>query len=465
MNHKRLLIDFGSTYTKVVYVDLDRNEIISRAKHYSTIDSDITEGLRECLKEISGKSGIDRLDTRGALACSSAAGGLSMACMGFVPEYSSEAANLAALGAGAKVVGCYSYEITRKEVEEIEGIHPDIILLTGGTDGGDKKVIVHNARMLATHYRRGTDIIVAGNKSAADEIESIFREKDYSVHFVKNVMPELGRLDVDPCNSKIREIFINKIVGAKGIGKARSIIGNVLMPTPSAVLEATRLLAQGYGDVGGLGELIVVDVGGATTDVHSVAEGRPGPGVVAHGGLPEPYVKRTVEGDLGLRFNVNKLIELARGDNPLSDLEKIASRFCSQDYLPGNDEETDCHALLSRLAVEVALDRHVGRIEVKYGPTGEMIMQHGKDFTRVGHVIGTGGPIVFSGNPADILSGALFREDRPHILKPKTPKLYVDSDYILFAGGLLSRIEPERALLFIKGHLKDLQVEEIKDAQ
>ncbi len=456
MNDQRLFIDFGSTYTKVVYIDLCRNEIISRAQHPSTIERDITQGLKECFKKIDEDLGNNQLVSTEALACSSAAGGLRIACIGFVPDYSSEAANRAALGAGAKVVGCYSYEMTRKEIEEINDLCPDIILLTGGTEGGDKRVIIHNAKMLATRKWPNTIIMVAGNRTAYDEIEAVFKVYGQKVLFTNNVMPELGRLDVDSCNNKIREIFINTIVDAKGIGKAKALIKNVLMPTPSAVLDAVRLLAEGYGDTDGLGELLVIDVGGATTDVHSVSHGKPSRGAVVRLGLPEPYVKRTVEGDLGMRLNVDKLIALAKERGETSTLDPIAQKFYNPGFLPIHETEMDCHILLCRLAVEVAVNRHVGRIEERYGPMGEMLVQHGKDFSQVGCVIGTGGPIVFSRDPGGILSGALFQEDSPHILKPKAPKLYLDADYILYAGGLLSRVEPEKALRFMKKHLKEV---------
>ena len=456
MENNRLFIDFGSTFTKAVYVDLTKNEIISRAKHPSTIDSDITEGLKACLQEISRDLGMADLDTHEALACSSAGGGLRICCVGFVHDYSSEAANLAALGAGAKVIGSYSYEITKTEIEEIASLHPDIILLTGGTDGGNKRVIIHNAKTLSDHPWPETHIIIAGNKAAYDEIREIFEEQGDKVIFTGNVMPEIGILDVGSCNKTIREIFINNIIEAKGIGRARRLIKNILMPTPSAVLEAATLLSEGYGSVEGLGELMVIDLGGATTDIHSVAYGKPSRGAVNLGGLPEPYVKRTVEGDLGLRFNVDKLIGLARERDCLSDMESIASRFAESEYFPGSEEEAECHTLLSRLAVKVATDRHAGRIEKKYGPTGEMLVQYGKDLTEIKSVIGTGGPIAYSRDPDKVLSGALFCKEEPHVLKPKRPKRYLDADYIMYAGGLMSRIDPEGALRFIKRYLRKL---------
>lgn len=455
-NDKILLIDFGSTFTKVVYVDLSSNEIIAQAKHFSTVSTDITIGLKSCFKSISDSLGTDHLEISDALACSSAAGGLRIACIGFVPEYSMEAAHLAALGAGAKVVGCFSYEITRRELEQIEKQYPDIILLTGGTDGGDKKVIVHNAKMLASREWKDTTIIVAGNKSAADDLDEIFNACPFRVIYTKNVMPELGRLDVDPCNNEVRDLFINNIIQAKGIGKAKALIKNVLMPTPSAVLEAARLLSEGRGDEKGLGELMIVDVGGATTDVHSIADGKPRDGVVLYQGIPEPYVKRTVEGDLGLKYNIDTLVRLAKEKGFSPDIEETACRFHDQGFTPMKKEEVDCHSLLSRLAVDIAVGRHVGRIEVRYTPMGELLIQHGKDFSTIACIIGTGGAILFAKDPYEIMKAGLFKETEPYILRPKSPEFYLDAEYILYAGGLLGQLDPEKALHFMKRYLLKL---------
>jgi uncharacterized protein (TIGR01319 family) len=416
--------------------------------------------LRECLKDISRDSGISHPEKSRTLACSSAAGGLRVACIGFVSDYSSEAANRAALGAGAKVVGCFSYEMTSKELQEIESLSPDIILLTGGTDGGDKKVIIHNAKTLAQREWSDTSIIVAGNKSANDDIESIFKDRE-KIFYAKNVMPEVGKLEVDSCNRIIRELFLTRIIEAKGIAKAKSLITNILMPTPSAVLEAASLLADGYkspqegASVHGFGELMVIDVGGATTDIHSVAEGKPG-SAATQVGLPEPYVKRTVEGDLGLRYNVDKLLEIAEQRGISSDLEKTALKFCTQGYLPNGKDEVDCHTVLTRLAVETAVNRHAGKIEIKYGPSGEILFQYGKDLTNVNCVIGTGGPIIHSKNSKEILETARFNEKEPHILKPKSPHFFLDTEYIMYAGGLLSTVDPEKAFLFLKKYVKEL---------
>lgn len=453
----RLLIDFGSTFTKAVYVDLDRCEIVSEARHYSTVDTDVTEGLVACLTRISADLGVRRIDPGDITACSSAAGGLRMVCIGFVPDYSSEAANLAALGAGAKVVGCYSYEITRREMEEIESLRPDIILLTGGTDGGNKKVICHNAGMFGRKDLPSTAIIVAGNKAAEDDIRRSLAGYGDRVFFSKNVMPGIGQLDTTECNKKIREIFIDRIIEAKGIGKAKRLVGDVLMPTPLAVLKATQLLAEGIrGRMNGAGETLVVDVGGATTDIHSVARTKPAAGVTVRIGLPEPDEKRTVEADLGLKYNLEKLVQLLLEKDPCAGVDHLLPRFSAHGFIPSTPDDIGWHTRLSRLAVDAAVSRHVGRIESKYGPSGEVLLQYGKDFSDVTTVIGTGGPIVFSPQPEEILQGARFTPDSPLVLKPKNPKFYLDSRYILFAAGLLCQTNPREALEVMQKYLKEL---------
>jgi len=102
------------------------------------------------------------------------------------------------------------------------------------------------------------------------------------------------------------------------------------------------------------------------------------------------------------------------------------------------------------------MSRHAGRIEVVYGPTGERLVQHGKDLTGVKTVIGTGGPVIFSSQCREILQNVLFREENPFVLKPKNPGFYVDEQYILYAVGLLSQVEPGKALRLARKYLKQI---------
>jgi uncharacterized protein (TIGR01319 family) len=455
MDDIRILIDFGSTFTKVVAVDLNKAEVAATARVPSTVETDITLGLEEALKIIGEKTQISNLEKKEALACSSAAGGLRMICSGFVPELTSKAANLAALGAGAKVIGCYSHKLTLQEINEIETAAPDILLLAGGTDGGDDRVIIHNAGMVTKTGQGIKNIIVAGNKTTHDELKVIFKNGNKNVIYTKNVMPEIGILDTAPCNKEIRELFMKNIIQAKGIAKAKAIIKDVIMPTPSAVLEAAKLLAAGWGDDKGYGEVVVIDPGGATTDVHSIAKGAPERPDIMMVGLPEPYEKRTVEGDLGLKYNLDRLMELARDRETPPGFKETVEKL-RRGKLPETEEEFAGHLMLSSLMVEVAMERHAGRLEVIYSPSGEKLIQHGKNLTAVKSVIGTGGPIIFSRDPRKILEGVLFREENPFILKPRKPDFYLDAEYILYAVGLLSQVEPKKALSLARKYLKKL---------
>jgi len=276
-----LFIDFGSTFTKAIAIDFDDERVVGRAQSPSTVETDITLGLNAVLDKINKTQEVEPA-YRYNLACSSAAGGLRMVTIGLVPELTAEAAKRAALGAGAKVVGVFSYKLTKKELHELEAMAPDIVLLAGGTNGGDQETILHNAVSLS-RCNLHAPIVVAGNKVASDEIQAILVSGHKEYLITDNVMPEMGVLEVDKARSIIREVFINRIIEAKGLKKAEQFIDGILMPTPTAVLTAARLLSQGTAKEEGLGELVVVDIGGATTDIHSIARGDPTqPGVIVH---------------------------------------------------------------------------------------------------------------------------------------------------------------------------------------
>ncbi|MDO8722845.1 MAG: methylaspartate mutase accessory protein GlmL [Syntrophales bacterium] len=455
MGNIKFLIDLGSTFTKVAVIDLETGKLLSRIKTPSTVEEDVTIGLRGGISDAEREAGV-KAEKESVLACSSAAGGLRMICVGLVPSLSLKAATQAALGAGAKLVGSYFSEIGPGEVREIEKLLPDIILLSGGTDGGDKGTILHNAGMLAGS-KLDSPIIVAGNKMASAEVASILTRSKKKVRCVSNVMPGVDSLVVEPCREAIRQVFVENIVKAKGIEKAREIVKEVIMPTPTAVVKAATLLAQGIDGEDGMGEIMVVDVGGATTDIHSIAENRIAEGVVYGSLLPEPFVKRTVEGDLGVRHNVVPLVKLGMARKVLSkEDEEFARRFSSPAKLPETEEEALFDLKMAQIATEVAVERHVGKIELWHGPQGKTMIQSGKDLRGVSVVIGTGGPIVFAHDHRAILMKALFNNKSSNLLKPVSPALYLDCGYILYAIGLLSDFTPKAALKVAKNYVREV---------
>jgi uncharacterized protein (TIGR01319 family) len=472
-----LLIDFGSTYTKVVAVDLHTAEVIGRSQAASTINTDVREGLMEAIATLQESHGVfteqpkDLSVLRGklALASSSAAGGLRMAVVGLVPGLTVEAANMAALGAGAKVVGAWSFKLHDKATAEIEAQQPDMILLTGGTDGGDSATILHNARLLAGS-RIDVPVVVAGNQRVVEEVNEILTNAGKEVRCASNVMPRSGQLAVESAREEIRRLFMERITHAKGLDGISGLVP-VILPTPMAVLQGALLGAKGTGAEKGWGDLLVVDVGGATTDVHSIGYGMPTGPQIAEQALPEPFAKRTVEGDLGIRFNAGTLLDRFGIDKFDTEFraafpELSLSRAEIAGYVddithdtsrtPREEWQSAVDAHLARVAVDLAVERHVGKRERIITREGETWVHHGKDLTETRTVIGTGGVFIHNPHVSHILSSDATSDARYQVLRPKNPHLFVDFSYLLYAVGLLVENHPGVALRLFQAHMMPL---------
>ncbi len=430
-------------------VDADAGALLGTAASYTTVQTDINDGLDNALKLLQNQTGP--LEFAERYACSSAAGGLRMMACGLVPELTASAARQASLGAGAKVVKVYAFQLNEDDAEEIAAEKPDIFLLAGGTDGGNTACILHNARVLA---ELGGDfpVIIAGNRSAARQCQRILEGRQTFV--CENVMPRFGVLNIEPTQKQIREVFLERIVKAKGLSRASELISGIMMPTPSAMMTAMQLLAEGCEGERGIGELVAVDVGGATTDVYSIASGMPRGMETVYKGLPEPYVKRTVEGDIGMRYSIRGIVqaagmprvcELAGLDE--SRAEELIDRLAQYtDTLPDTDE-------LERLAVETAVTRHAGVMEEAYTMMGLTYVQTGKDLRDVSQIVVTGGSLIHTRRTEEIAAHALQNPQQPMHLLPQKAKIRVDRRYILAAMGLLSRTDPKTALRIMKKEL------------
>ncbi|GAH55601.1 unnamed protein product, partial [marine sediment metagenome] len=134
------------------------------------------------------------------------------------------------------------------------------ILLSGGTDGGNEKVIIHNAKVLS-QLKIDVPIVYAGNKCSATIAKRILKENKKSVSIIENILPELNYLNIEPAKELIRKLFLSSIIKAKGLSKRMDFLSSVLMPTPSAVLKAGELLAKGTDNEEGIGDLMLIDVG------------------------------------------------------------------------------------------------------------------------------------------------------------------------------------------------------------
>lgn len=456
-----LFVDFGSTNTKLTLVDIEKEEIVATARAYTTVETDVMNSYHEGFTKLKAKVGRD-FTIEKISVCSSAAGGLQIIAIGLVPALTSEAAKRAALGAGAKITGVYSHELNNSEIREILDAKPDIILLAGGTDGGNKDVIIHNARQLRDHGI-SCPVVVAGNKSANDEIIEIFQGSvDY--HITENVMPRINELNVESCRQTIREIFMDNIVKAKGMDTIEAELGHVIMPTPAAVLTAAEVLSVGTRTEEGLGDLAVVDIGGATTDIHSIADGWPSNPSVSFKGLEEPFAKRTVEGDLGMRYSSAHVYEADPdmfeeylGDRWSYDIQaELKKRLDDPGFIAQDERDLNFDVAIAKVCSRVSMTRHAGFVKEVYSPIGPIYQQTGKDLLKLPAVIGTGGVLVSTAYPYEILSSTRYNTDESLSLKPQDPDFYIDQTYVLSAMGLLSMIDKDMAIRVMKKNLKKI---------
>lgn len=466
---KIILLDFGSTFTKAAVVSSKERKIIFTTKTPSTVQVNAKIGLDICFDRIKKVIGEEEFNNAKKLATSSAAGGLRMIVVGLTKNLSISAGRNAAFGAGAKILKTYSGLLTEKDIEEIDETNVEIILLCGGYEYGNISGVLHNADMLGTS-KKSVPIIYSGNSVIMHEVRSSLMSRQKECVLVENIIPQIGKINSKPAEELIRQVFMNRITNMKGLDTIKDDLESVMMPTPASVLEAGHLLSKGYGDEEGLGELMIVDIGGATTDIHTYAES-----VTYENakfiGSPEPYSKRTVEGDLGMRESSGLVIAEVGYEKAASDLgitverleKSINRRLENIEFLPKDDpaeEELELRVdqQIAKYAAALAARRHAGRVEAVHSKVCSLI-QTGKNLTQVSTIIGTGGPIINSANPGEILRQAIMNEAdlKNRILLPKSAKIMIDADYVFYAAGILSHIDPAAALSIMKASIKEVR--------
>lgn len=460
-----LAIDFGSTYTKLTAIDLTNKNIAATTKAMTTISEDVTIGYLNAYKELENilnkKIGKYKYEIKYKNACSSAAGGLKIIAIGLVPDLTAKATKIAALSAGARVIKTYAFELNESDIAEIKNTNSDILVLSGGTNGGNKEYILKNAKKIA-EGNINKPVIVAGNEEARDEVAEILKEHSLEYYLTENVMPVVNKINAENLREVIREVFMKNIIKAKGMENVQNLVDSIIMPTPASVIKAAELFAKGTDSQKGFGDVLVVDIGGATTDVHSIGKGLPKSNNIQLKGLEEPYSKRTVEGDLGMSYSAMSLYEattlnkirayLGTKDSKIDIKDNFKFREENPNFVPKQEEDILFNDMMAMICTEIATDRHAGVIECIYSPMGTIFTQSGKDLTDVKYIIGTGGVIANSRDPEKILKPSLFKEDDLN-LKPKFADFFIDRLYIMSAIGLLSNDFPDIAFEILKKYI------------
>ncbi len=309
----------------------------------------------------SGEDGAEGVDLY--LSTSSAGGGLQMTVAGVVRHMSAESAERAALSAGAIVMDAISADDGREDHERIQRLRhlrPDIVLLTGGVDGGSQEHVVEMAETLvaaAPRPRFGDSlrlpVIYAGNTQATEDVRRIL-EKTAQVAVVDNVRPTLDAENLSPARETIHEFFLAHVMShSPGYDKLLKWTPVPVMPTPAAVGDMVRGYAEATGRT-----LLCADIGGATTDVFSVFDNRQG----------EPVFNRTVSANLGMSYSVaNVLIEagvesirrwLPYAMEPTEIRDRLRNKMIRPTSIPQTLEDLWLEQAVCREALRLALVHH-----------------------------------------------------------------------------------------------------------
>ena len=445
-----LCVDFGSTFTKAALVDGATGELLGTASHRTTLpdpdgNGDVLDGFDACRAEL--ERSHEGARTAEVLACSSAGGGLRIAVVGNEELVTAEAGRRVALSSGGKVVavlGRTSDDAAFRELAEVA--RPDVVLLTGGTDGGDEAGILSGARRIAASGWHGP-VVVAGNSAVQAGVRDALG--DLPIVVADNVVPRIGVLQPEPARRAIREMFLAHVIGGKHLSKRADFTSMVRGPTPDLVLTGVEVLAAGLGVRG----VVVVDIGGATTDVHSVVELDPEDVELSREVVATTPVTRTVEGDLGMRWSALSTWEAGREAGLLGeDLRPAAVRRAAEpSLLPENDTDRHADEQIAATAATIALRRHAGRSRVVVDPTSgpgdtRVVERTGKDLREVDLLVGSGGVLRhLDPDVAHRLLDALTGVSPEGWQQPEHPRVVLDRDYVLAAVGLLAERRPAAA--------------------
>lgn len=426
-----LCVDFGSTFTKAALVDTGAGELLATREVPTTIDTDVLDGYHAIRESLAAEALPEPDDV---LACSSAGGGLRLAVVGYEREVTAQAGYRVGLSAGAKVVHVASGRMSGPDVHDLRAARPDIVLLVGGTDGGNADVLLHNAERLA-HMRVAAPLVVAGNADAADEVAAALASTGRRFEVTDNVLPQIGVIAPKGARAAIRAAFLHHVIGGKHLSKGTEFVDMVRAATPDAVLAGVQVLADSVE-----GDVLVIDVGGATTDVYSALQPQGEDAGLAKDVVAPLWQSRTVEADLGMRWSAEGVLEAAQREAlPVSDgLSGYAARVARDTaHLPADAGEQALDLELARLAAMVAVRRHARPASPGSSP---------RPLADVVHVIGSGGVLRHAG--ADEQRSVLRAVTGDHAggwRVPRGARVATDTAYLLFAVGLLAEEHPGAA--------------------
>ena len=435
-----LAVDFGSTFTKGVLLG-DDGTVLGTAATVTTGTQrrgDVLDGYRSL------RAALEVPEDAAVHACSSAGGGLRLAVVGYERTVTAQAGHRVGLSAGAKVVHVAAGALTTADIAGLRAARPDMVLLVGGTDGGNADVLLHNAARLAKaaiggHGDHAVPVVVAGNSEARDAAASVLGTTARPTVLADNVLPQIGVIAPESARAAIRAAFLRHVIGGKGLSRDPAFGAMVEAATPDVVLRGVEVLADLVGS-----DVLVVDIGGATTDVYSCLTPEGEDATLRKDVVAPLWHARTVEGDLGMRWNAEHVIEAAEAEHlidgapPTEALRAYAARVHERPAsLPVDDVERALDLELARLAALVAVRRHARPAQPTESP---------RPLANVTTLVGSGGVLRHTDDAGRRhVLGAVLADHAGGWKVPRAASATVDTAYLLFAVGLLAEREPALA--------------------
>lgn len=451
-----LVAEIGSTTTVVNAfdgVETENPKFLGQGQAPTSVrEGDVNIGLQAAMDDMKKNLQIEELEYRHMLATSSAAGGLRMTVHGLVYDMTVKAAREAALGAGANIHMVTSGKLTKVDMIKLNKIQPNIVLIAGGVDYGEKETALYNSEVIAASDL-DVPVIYGGNTAVVEDIKLIFESygKEKNLHIVPNVYPKIDVLNIEPTREVIQDVFEKHITEAKGMEKIRSLVNGPIIPTPGAVMNASKILKDVIGD------LVTIDVGGATTDIHSVTEGTEKVKRILI--EPEPVAKRTVEGDLGVfvnKKNVAEMIKIEKLAKELDmDIKEVENYIESDIAIPVTEKHKKFIERLTKEAVIVSINRHAGGYRTYFGGKSKTLA-FGKDLTGVKWIVGTGGALTRLPARVEILKEIGIQSKGDKLLPTPEARILIDNDYIMASLGVLASLNKEASIKLL---LKSLNYE------
>ena len=451
-----LVAEIGSTTTVVNafdHLESDNPVFLGQGQAPTSVkEGDVNIGLQAAIEDMKKNLHIEneKLEYTNMLATSSAAGGLRMTVHGLVYDMTVKAAKEAALGAGANIHLITAGKLSKVDMIKLDRIKPNIILIAGGVDYGERETALYNSELIAASDLN-IPVIYAGNIAVADDVKLIFEaySKEKNLHIVPNVYPKIDILNIEPTREVIQDIFEKHITEAKGMEKIREMVNGPIIPTPGAVMKASKILKDEIGD------LVTIDVGGATTDIHSVTEGTEKVNKILV--EPEPVAKRTVEGDLGVfinKRNIVDIIKIEKLEKELNMTPEDIEKFTNSDIaIPETEEHKRFIERLTKEAVIVSINRHAGGYRTYFGSKSDTLA-FGKDLTAVKWIVGTGGALTRLTAREEILNSISQFNRADKLLPTAEAKILIDNNYIMASLGVLSSLNKEAAIKLLLKSLK-----------